>query len=91
MDINEESRLSLKNIKRLVKRNFSENPLAWCDRNKIEATLKVKEECKYEYVRYQLIQMNMKDKKDMQIIIKSISILDSSSLESLPAVGFLPW
>ncbi|KAL0451312.1 UNVERIFIED_CONTAM: movement protein [Sesamum latifolium] len=40
------------------------------DRNKIEATLKVKEECKYEYVRYKPIQMNMEDKKDMQKIIK---------------------
>ncbi|KAL0386111.1 UNVERIFIED_CONTAM: putative enzymatic polyprotein [Sesamum radiatum] len=38
--------------------------------NKIEATLKVKEECKYEYVRYKPIQMNMEDKKDMQMIIK---------------------
>ncbi|KAK4392506.1 Enzymatic polyprotein [Sesamum angolense] len=51
-------------------RNFSENPLAWWDRNKIEATLKIKEECKYEYVRYKPIQMNMEDKKDMQMIIK---------------------
>ncbi|KAL2235894.1 UNVERIFIED_CONTAM: movement protein [Sesamum indicum] len=64
------SRLSLENVKRLIQRNFSENPLAWWDRNKIEATLKVKEECKYEYVRYKPIQMNMKDKKDMQMIIK---------------------
>ncbi|KAL0362824.1 UNVERIFIED_CONTAM: Enzymatic polyprotein [Sesamum calycinum] len=40
------------------------------DRNKIEATLKLKEECKYEYVRYKPIQMNMEDKKDMQMIIK---------------------
>ncbi|KAK4384028.1 movement protein [Sesamum angolense] len=40
------------------------------DRNKIEATLKIKEECKYEYVRYKPIQMNMEDKKDTQIIIK---------------------
>ncbi|KAK4404676.1 hypothetical protein Sango_0836200 [Sesamum angolense] len=39
------------------------------DRNKIEATLKIKR-CKYEYVRYKPIQMNMEDKKDMQIIIK---------------------
>ncbi|KAL0318273.1 UNVERIFIED_CONTAM: Enzymatic polyprotein [Sesamum calycinum] len=31
---------------------------------------KIKEECKYEYVRYKPIQMNMEDKKDMQIIIK---------------------
>ncbi|KAL0405271.1 UNVERIFIED_CONTAM: hypothetical protein Slati_3841000 [Sesamum latifolium] len=52
LDISEESRLSLENVKRLIQRNFSENPLAWWDRNKIEATLKVKEECKYEYVRY---------------------------------------
>ncbi|KAL0290262.1 UNVERIFIED_CONTAM: Enzymatic polyprotein [Sesamum radiatum] len=37
--------------------------------NKIEATLKVKEECKYEYVRYKPIQMNIEDKKDMQMII----------------------
>ncbi|KAL0313467.1 UNVERIFIED_CONTAM: putative enzymatic polyprotein [Sesamum radiatum] len=57
-------------LKRLIQRNFSENPLAWWDRNKIEATLKVKEECKYEYVRYKPIQMNMEDKKDMQMIIK---------------------
>ncbi|KAL0337795.1 UNVERIFIED_CONTAM: putative enzymatic polyprotein [Sesamum calycinum] len=35
-----------------------------------ETTLKIKEECKYEYVRYKPIQMNMEDKKDMQIIIK---------------------
>ncbi|KAK4383594.1 hypothetical protein Sango_2760300 [Sesamum angolense] len=33
---------------RLIQRNFSENPLAWWDRNKIEATLKIKEECKYD-------------------------------------------
>ncbi|KAL0288502.1 UNVERIFIED_CONTAM: movement protein [Sesamum radiatum] len=66
----EESKLSLENVKRLIQRNFSDNPLAWWDRNKIEATLKVKEECKYEYVRYKPIQMNMEDKKDMQTIIK---------------------
>ncbi|KAL0292919.1 UNVERIFIED_CONTAM: putative enzymatic polyprotein, partial [Sesamum radiatum] len=70
LDISEESKLSLENVKRLIQRNFSENPLAWWDRNKIEATLKVKEECKYEYVRYKPIQMNMEDKKDMQMIIK---------------------
>ncbi|KAL0420983.1 UNVERIFIED_CONTAM: putative enzymatic polyprotein [Sesamum latifolium] len=70
LDISKESKLSLENVKRLIQRNFSENPLAWWDRNKIEATLKVKEECKYEYVRYKLIQMNMEDKKDMQGIIK---------------------
>ncbi|KAL0347764.1 UNVERIFIED_CONTAM: movement protein [Sesamum calycinum] len=87
LDISEESKLSLENVKRLIQRNFSENPLAWWDRNKIEATLKLKEECKYEYVRYKPIQMNMEDKKDMQMIIKSISILDSSSLESLHTVA----
>ncbi|KAK4385707.1 movement protein [Sesamum angolense] len=70
MDISEEIKLSLENVKRLIQRNFSENPLAWWDRNKIEATLKIKEECKYEYVRYKPIQMNMEDKKDMQMIIK---------------------
>ncbi|KAK4398045.1 Enzymatic polyprotein [Sesamum angolense] len=70
MDISEESKLSLENVKRLIQRNFSENPLAWWDRNKIEATLEIKEECKYEYVRYKPIQMNMEDKKDMQMIIK---------------------
>ncbi|KAL0420927.1 UNVERIFIED_CONTAM: hypothetical protein Slati_3115600 [Sesamum latifolium] len=70
LDISKESKLSLENVKRLIQRNFSENPLAWWDRNKIEATLKVKEECKYEYVRYKPIQMNMEDKKDMQTIIK---------------------
>ncbi|KAL0325621.1 UNVERIFIED_CONTAM: putative enzymatic polyprotein [Sesamum radiatum] len=70
LDISEESKLSLENVKRLIQRNFSENPLAWWDRNKIEATLKIKEECRYEYVRYKPIQMNMEDKKDMQMIIK---------------------
>ncbi|KAL0302390.1 UNVERIFIED_CONTAM: hypothetical protein Sangu_3102400 [Sesamum angustifolium] len=70
MDISEESKLSLKNVKTLIQRNFSENPLAWWDRNKIEATFKIKEECKYEYVRYKSIQMNMEDKMDMQMIIK---------------------
>ncbi|KAL0303342.1 UNVERIFIED_CONTAM: putative enzymatic polyprotein [Sesamum radiatum] len=70
LDISEESKLSLENVKRLIRRNFSENPLAWWDNNKIEATPKVKKECKYEYVRYKLIQMNMEDKKDMQMIIK---------------------
>ncbi|KAL0309408.1 UNVERIFIED_CONTAM: movement protein [Sesamum radiatum] len=70
MDISEESKLSLENVKRLIQRNFSENPLAWWDRNKIEATLKIKEECTYEYIRYKPIQMNMEDKKDMQMIIK---------------------
>ncbi|KAK4400013.1 movement protein [Sesamum angolense] len=44
MDISEESILSLENVKRLIQRNFSENPLAWWDRNKIEATLKIKED-----------------------------------------------
>ncbi|KAK4392507.1 putative enzymatic polyprotein [Sesamum angolense] len=65
----EESDEEIKNLREAL-RNFSENPLAWWDRNKIEATLKIKEECKYEYVRYKPIQMNMEDKKDMQIIIK---------------------
>ncbi|KAL0455218.1 UNVERIFIED_CONTAM: movement protein [Sesamum latifolium] len=65
LDIGEESKFSLENVKRLIQRNFSENPLAWWDRNKIEATLKLKEECKYEYARYKSIQMNMEDKKDM--------------------------
>ncbi|KAL0349957.1 UNVERIFIED_CONTAM: putative enzymatic polyprotein [Sesamum radiatum] len=70
MDISEESKLSLKNVKRLIQRNFNENRLAFWDRNKIEDTLNIKEECKYEYVRYKPIQMNMEDKKDMQMIIK---------------------
>ncbi|KAL0317425.1 UNVERIFIED_CONTAM: hypothetical protein Sangu_2156800 [Sesamum angustifolium] len=70
VDVSEESRLSLENVKRLIQRNFSENSLAWWERNKIEATLKVKEECKCEYVRHKPIQMNMEDKKDMQMILK---------------------
>ncbi|KAL0284109.1 UNVERIFIED_CONTAM: hypothetical protein Sangu_2845800 [Sesamum angustifolium] len=69
MDISKKSKVSLVNVKRLIRRNFSENPLTWWDRNKIEVTLKIKEECKYEYVRYKPIQMNMEDKKDMQMII----------------------
>ncbi|KAL0303099.1 UNVERIFIED_CONTAM: hypothetical protein Sradi_6178000 [Sesamum radiatum] len=69
-DISEDSKLSLENVKRLIQRNFSENPLAWWGRNKIEATLNVKEEYKYEYVQYKPIKMNMEDKKNMQTIIK---------------------
>ncbi|KAL0290622.1 UNVERIFIED_CONTAM: hypothetical protein Sangu_2565800 [Sesamum angustifolium] len=65
MDISEERKLFLENAKRLIRRNFNENPLAWWDRNKIEDTLKIKEECKYEYIQYKPIQMNMEDKKDM--------------------------
>ncbi|KAL0298956.1 UNVERIFIED_CONTAM: movement protein [Sesamum radiatum] len=53
----EESEEEIKNLKEALQ-------------NKIEATLKIKEECKYEYVRYMPIQMNMEDKKDMQMIIK---------------------
>ncbi|KAK4383735.1 putative enzymatic polyprotein [Sesamum angolense] len=91
MDISEESILSLENVKRLIQRNFSENPLAWWDRNKIEATLKIKEECKYEYVRYKPIQMNMEDKKDMQIIIKEhISLgLIEPGISAYSSLGFL--
>ena len=91
LDISEESRLSLENVKRLIQRNFSENPLAWWDRNKIEATLKVKEECKYEYVRYKPIQMNMEDKKDMQMIIKEhISLgLIEPGISTYSSPGFL--
>ncbi|KAL0378996.1 UNVERIFIED_CONTAM: Enzymatic polyprotein [Sesamum radiatum] len=91
LDISEESKLSLENVKRLIQRNFSENPLAWWERNKIEATLKVKEECKYEYVRYKPIQMNMEDKKDIQIIIKEhINLgLIEPGVSSYSSPGFL--
>ncbi|KAL2243370.1 UNVERIFIED_CONTAM: Enzymatic polyprotein [Sesamum indicum] len=91
LDISEDSRLSLENVKRLIQRNFSENPLAWWDRNKIEATLKVKDECKYEYVRYKPIQMNMEDKKDMQMIIKEhISLgLIEPGISTYSSPGFL--
>ncbi|KAL2226502.1 UNVERIFIED_CONTAM: movement protein [Sesamum indicum] len=90
LDISEESRFSLENVKR-IQRNFSENPLAWWDRNKIEATLKVKDECKYEYVRYKPIQMNMEDKKDMQMIIKEhISLgLIEPGISTYSSPGFL--
>ncbi|KAK4386334.1 Enzymatic polyprotein [Sesamum angolense] len=83
--------LSLENVKRLIQRNFSENPLSWWDRNKIEATLKIKEECKYEYVRYKPIQMNMEDKKDMQNIIKEhINLgLIESGISAYSSPGFL--
>ncbi|KAK4406625.1 movement protein [Sesamum angolense] len=91
LDISEESILSLENVKRIIQRNFSENPLAWGDRNKIEATLKIKDECKYEYVRYKPIQMNMEDKKDMQIIIKKhISLgLIEPGISAYSSPGFL--
>ncbi|KAK4409330.1 hypothetical protein Sango_0006000 [Sesamum angolense] len=61
------------------------------NRNKIEATLKIKEECKYEYVRYKPIQMNMEDKKICRSLSRSISALDSLSLESLPIVALDFW
>ncbi|KAL2246235.1 UNVERIFIED_CONTAM: hypothetical protein Sindi_2891700 [Sesamum indicum] len=91
LDISEESRLYLENVKRLIQRNFSENPLTWWDRNKIEATLKVKDECKYEYVRYKPIQMNMEDMKDMQMIIKEhISFgLIEPGVSTYSSLGFL--
>ncbi|KAK4392163.1 hypothetical protein Sango_1994100 [Sesamum angolense] len=81
----EESEEEIKNLREAL-RNFSENPLAWWDRNKIEATLKIKEECKYEYVRYKPIQMNMEDKKDMQIIIKehiNLGLIEPGSLHTV--------
>ncbi|KAL0305337.1 UNVERIFIED_CONTAM: hypothetical protein Sangu_3038300, partial [Sesamum angustifolium] len=91
MDISEESKLSHVNVKRLIQRNFNENPLVWWDMNKIEATLRVKEECKYEYVRYKPMQMNMKDKKDMQMIIKEhINLgLIESGISAYNSLGFL--
>ncbi|KAL0392823.1 UNVERIFIED_CONTAM: putative enzymatic polyprotein [Sesamum radiatum] len=91
MDISEESKLSLENVKRLIQRNFNENPLAWWDRNKIKATLKIKEECKYEYVRYKPIQMDMEDKKDVQIIIKEhINLrLIEPGISAYSSLGFL--
>ncbi|KAL2232667.1 UNVERIFIED_CONTAM: hypothetical protein Sindi_1446700 [Sesamum indicum] len=91
LDIREKNRLSLENVKRLIQRNFSENPLAWWDRNKIEATLKVKDECKYEYVRYKPIQINMEDKKNMQMIIKEhISLgLIEPEVSTYSSLGFL--
>ncbi|KAL2245869.1 UNVERIFIED_CONTAM: hypothetical protein Sindi_2855100, partial [Sesamum indicum] len=70
LDISEERKLSLENVKRLIQMNFSEDPLAWWDRKKIETTLKIKEECRYKYVQYKSIQMNMEDKKDIHVIIK---------------------
>ncbi|KAL0298038.1 UNVERIFIED_CONTAM: putative enzymatic polyprotein [Sesamum calycinum] len=91
MDISEESILSLENVKRLIQRNFSENPLTWWDRNKIEATLKIKEECKYEYVRYKPIQMNIEDKRDMQVIIKAHInlVLIEPGISAYSSPGFL--
>ncbi|KAL2243568.1 UNVERIFIED_CONTAM: hypothetical protein Sindi_0474800, partial [Sesamum indicum] len=89
--ISEDNKLSLENVKRLIQRNFNENTLAWWDRNKIEATLKVKDKCKYEYVRYKPIQMNMEDKKDMQMIIKEhISLgLIEPGVSTYSSLGFL--
>ncbi|KAK4390349.1 Enzymatic polyprotein [Sesamum angolense] len=68
----EESEEEIKNLKEATQelKTMDISEETWWDRNKIEATLKIKEECKYEYVRYKPIQMNMEDKKDMQIIIK---------------------
>ncbi|KAL0368383.1 UNVERIFIED_CONTAM: Enzymatic polyprotein [Sesamum calycinum] len=91
MDISKESKLSLQNVKRLIQRNFNENPLEWWDRNKIKATLKIKEECKYEYVRYKPIQMDMEDKKDVQMIIKEHINLEliEPGISAYSSLGFL--
>ncbi|KAL0374053.1 UNVERIFIED_CONTAM: putative enzymatic polyprotein [Sesamum radiatum] len=59
--------IGIRRINQKPQRSIARDKVA---RNKIKATLKVKEECKYEYVRYKPIQMNMEDKKDMQMIIK---------------------
>ncbi|KAL0383383.1 UNVERIFIED_CONTAM: movement protein [Sesamum calycinum] len=70
LDISEESKLSLE-MSRDSSREISVKIL-WHGgigtRSKL--LFKLKEECKYEYVRYKPIQMNMEDRKDMQIIIK---------------------
>ncbi|KAK4400444.1 hypothetical protein Sango_1150500 [Sesamum angolense] len=58
--------------------------------NKIEATLKIKEECKYEYVRYKPIQMNMEDKKDQIIIKEHINLgLIEPGISAYSSHGFL--
>ncbi|KAL0336675.1 UNVERIFIED_CONTAM: hypothetical protein Sradi_4879400 [Sesamum radiatum] len=73
----EESEEDIKNLKEAL--------------NKIEAILKVKEECKYEYVQYKPIQMNMEDKKDMQNIIKELINLGliESGVSANSSPGFL--
>ncbi|KAI3445275.1 hypothetical protein Pfo_001940 [Paulownia fortunei] len=70
IDNNAEGQMELEQVKRKIRRNYSENPLAWWDKNEIEAVLKIKEQCKYELVRYRPILMNMQDKEDIQTIIK---------------------
>ncbi|KAI3451581.1 hypothetical protein Pfo_008246 [Paulownia fortunei] len=70
LDNDAEGQLELEQVKRKIRRNYSENPLAWWDKNEIEAVLKIKEQHKYELVRYKPILMNMQDKEDMQTIIK---------------------
>ncbi|KAK4381155.1 movement protein [Sesamum angolense] len=84
----EESEEELKNLK---ENTGVKDPGHKRGKNKIEATLKIKEECKYEYVRYKPIQMNMEDKKDMQIIIKEhISLgLIEPGISAYSSPGFL--
>ncbi|KAL8479668.1 hypothetical protein ACS0TY_026545 [Phlomoides rotata] len=50
IDIDDECRVSLEQVKRNIQRNNNEDPLAWWNKNRIEATEKVKEENKYELV-----------------------------------------
>ncbi|KAI3464223.1 hypothetical protein Pfo_020886 [Paulownia fortunei] len=39
-----EGQMELEQVKRKIRRNYSEDPLAWWDKNKIEAVLKIKEQ-----------------------------------------------
>ena len=69
-DIEEETQVSLEDVKRKIKECYNENPLAWCNRNGLKASLKVKVGKEYEFVRYKPIMMNIMDQRDMRTIIR---------------------
>ncbi|KAL0292116.1 UNVERIFIED_CONTAM: movement protein [Sesamum calycinum] len=56
MDISEESKLSLKNVKRLIQRNFSENPLAWWIGIRLKLLLRLKRNANMKHINLGLIE-----------------------------------
>lgn len=55
------TKVSLEDVKKRIRQNYNENPLAWWERNQLQAELKVKEGKEYEFVRCRPIPMNIND------------------------------
>ncbi|KAL8463267.1 hypothetical protein ACS0TY_034058 [Phlomoides rotata] len=79
IDIDDECRMSLEHVKRKIQRNYNEDPLAWWDKNGIEATLKVKEEKKYELVQdpgFLSLKIFPAFGNDNQMLLKKLGLLN---------------